>query len=396
MTLLPRSMLSALLLAAASMPAIADLDEGRRHKQAQRLDQAERAFLQVVTAEPDNIEALAELATVQGWQGRYEDAITTWQQALAMVPESPELGLGLARVLYWSGRRDAALAALDPILEHQPAHYDALLLRGDVLIAMGDRAGARHAYQRAAKLPAGQDTRDLTELIARTDPPLRYRVDSGYAHEDFDNFRGTESGAYVQAGAELNEVLSGYLRWDRLNQFDQVDHQFVAGAYWRLTPDWTLFAEAGGTPEADFRPRTQAQSAVEWRAHPRLQTLLGYRYFGYPFGEVHSLIPGLRLTRLGPGSLEWRHAISRNTDESTTGVTSLRYAWHQGRFLPYLSLYVGEEALPPQPQARFTTYAAGCVFTLSRRWSLRLDYAYEDRPDFYRHQTAAVGATVRF
>lgn len=391
--------LAALAVLVFCAPALADatnLEEGRRHKQAQRLEEAERAFHRVLQAEPVNLEAMRELATVQGWQGRYGDAIDTWRRALAQAPESAELGLGLARVLYWSGRRDQALAVLEPILQREPAHVDALLLRGDVLIAMNDRAGARRAYLRAADLPAGQDTRDIAELIARTETPPRFRIDSGYAHEHFDNFRGTESGAYLQAGARFGNALDAYLRWDRLHQFERVDQQLVVGGYWRPAPDWVLFAEAGGTPEADFRPRVQAQTTVEWIGNPTLQPLLGYRYFGYPFGEVHTLIAGLRLTRLGPGSLELRHALSRNTDESSTGVTSLRYGWNQGRLSPYLGIYAGKEALPPQPQARFTTYAGGCVLNLSGRWSIRLDYALEDRPDFYRRQTAALGATLRF
>ncbi|MDP1907564.1 MAG: YaiO family outer membrane beta-barrel protein, partial [Hyphomicrobium sp.] len=315
---------------------------------------------------------------------------------VAIEPESSELRLGLARVLYWSEQREAALTELETVLRGDPANYDALLLRGDVMIAQGDRSGARAAYEQARDAKPGNDDRDIAVLLARTDAPLRSRIDSGYAYERFNSARGNESGSYVQSGTAVGDSLSAYLRWDRLDQFDSIDNQYVAGAYWNLAPRWLLFAEAGGAPDADFRPRVQAQTAVEWLRQGFVQPLLGFRYFGYAFGEVRTLTPGLRLPGLGIGDLELRYAFSRNTDESHTGVATARYSWTRGRFSPYLAIYDGEEALPPQPEARFTTYAAGCVVNLDRNWSARLDYAYENRPDFYIHHTAALGLTYRF
>lgn len=384
------------LLLWSSFSWAASLEDGIALKREQKLAEAEAVFAQLLQKNPADFAALRELATVQGWQGRHADAAATWRLAVAAQPEAADARIGLARVLYWSEQREAALNELEPVLRDDPANYDALLLRGDILIAQGDRAAARAAYEQARGAKPGNDDRDIALLLARTDTPLRSRIDAGYAYERYNSTRGDESGSYVQAGTALGENLSTYLRWDRLNQFDSIDNQYVAGAYWNLTPRWLLFAEAGGTPDADFRPRVQAQTAVEWLSQGFVQPLLGYRYFGYAFGEVHTLTPGLRLPRLGIGALELRYALSRNTDESETGVAGARYGWTRGRFSPYLAIYDGEEALPPQPEASFTSYAAGCVVNLDRNWSARIDYAYENRPVFYIHHTAALGLTYRF
>ena len=384
------------LLLWSSLGWTASFEDGVRLKREHKLAEAESMFAQLALRNPTDVASLAELATVQGWQGRHSEAAATWRRAVAIEPESAELRLGLARVLYWSGERELALSELDLVLEQDAAHYDALLLRADVLMAQNDHAGARAALERARGATPGNDDRDLSVLLARTDPPARSRIDSGYTYERYNSTRGIESGSYVQAGTAISDSLSTYLRWDRLDQFDSIDKQYTAGAYWNVAPRWLLFAEAGGTPDANFRPRVQAQIAAEWLHEGFLQPLLGYRYFGYGFGEVHTLTPGLRLAGLGIGDLELRYAISRNTDESHTGVTSARYSWTRDRFSPHLAIYAGDEALPPQPQASFTSYAVGCVVKLDRNWSARFDYAYENRPDFYIHHTAALGLTYRF
>ncbi|MGQ0700917.1 MAG: YaiO family outer membrane beta-barrel protein [Panacagrimonas sp.] len=379
-----------------SLAWTASIEDGLRLKREQKLVEAETVFAELVGKNPADAAALAELATVQGWQGRHAEAAGTWRLALKVQLESADLRIGLARVLYWSGRREEALSELGKVLERNADHYDALLLRGDVLMAQNDRAGARAAYERARDIQPGNDDRDLSILLARTETPPRSRIDTGYAHERYNNARGTESGSHVQAGTSLAPGLSAYLRWDRLDQFGSIDNQYLAGAYWTPALHWLVFAEAGGTPDADFLPRVQAQTVVEWLPEGPVQPLLGYRYFGYVFGEVHTLTPGLRLPRLGFGELELRYALSRNTDESNTGVASVRYGWTRGRFAPYLAIHDGDEALPPQAEANFTSYGAGCVMNLDRNWSARLDYAYENRPDFYIHHTAALGLTYRF
>lgn len=371
-------------------------DEGLRLKREQKLPEAEQQFAQWLEQNPQDLAGLMELATVQGWQDRHEDAAASWRRAVAVAPAAAEPRIGLARVLYWSQKREEALTELDRVLANDPRNYDALLLRGDVLIAAGDRRGARDSYVRAQGLPPGNDDRELAALISRSAEPALWRIDSGHAFEDYSNERGSESGSYLQLGYRVSDSTSAYVRWDRLEQFASVDNQILAGAYWLPTPRWLLWLEAGGTNSPDFRPGEQAQLVVEWLSTRYAQPLLGYRYFSYDNGEVHTLTPGLRLLTPGPGDVEWRYALSRNIDESETAVASLRYGLSLGRFTPYIAYYDGEEALPPQPEAEFTTLAVGSGLRLSSRWSVRADYAYEDRKRFYRHHTLALGLTCQF
>lgn len=367
-------------------------DDGLRLKREQQLPQAEALFRQSLQENPHDVAALSELATVIGWQGRHAEAIAIWRHAVEIAPDAIEPRLGLARVLYWSGAGAEALTELARISDS----YDAQLLRGDILLAQGDRLGTKAAYERARHLLSGSDDRDLGQLLARTEAPLKRRFDAGLSYEHYDQARGSESGSFAQLGGVLTETVSGYVRWDRLKQFDAIDHQFVGGAYWSPLRKWLLSLEAGGTPDPDFRPRVQAQTSVEWLSGAMLQPLFSYRYFGYAFGEVHTYTPGLRVVLPGAGELELRHARSRNTDESWTGVSSARYGWTRNRWNSYLAIYDGEEALPPQPKAQFRTLAAGGSYMVTRRWTLRLDYAHEDRKDFYIHQGAALALTYRF
>ncbi|TDU32006.1 YaiO family outer membrane protein [Panacagrimonas perspica] len=392
-------MIRALFFLCAALPVLAtamSLDEARRLKREQKLAEAETAFVELLHEHPDDAALLAELATVQGWQGHHDDAIGTWQRAIASDPQALDHRLGLARVLYWSGLRTESLAQIDTVLQARPDHYDALLLRGDVLIAQNDQRGARDSYLRARALPRGDDDRDLAALLARTEVAPRWRLDAGHAFEDFSNARGTESGSFLQIGRRVSDRTSVYARWDRLNQFEQFDNQILAGAYWLPTPRWLIWVEAGGTPHADFRPEQQGQVFVEWLVEGGVQPLLGYRHLVYGDGEVRTLIPGVRLTALGPGDLELRYALSENIDDSHTAVASARYGASIGRFSPYLAYYDGEEALPPQAEAEFRTWAIGSGMRLGPRSAARLDYAFEDREAFYEHHTLSLGLTRHF
>ena len=386
-----------LLLCARSVPApAADYEQALRYKQEQKLEAAAAAFAEVLEREPKHIGALENLATVQGWLRRYDASIESWQGVIRRRPRQPDYHVGLARVQYWKGERTAALESLDRALQLAPDHYDAQVLRGDVLLAAGRPAEAQAAYQAARALPAGAQDEALAARLERSQPSRLWRLDAGVTVDRYDRLRGDEGSQFVQLGRRLGEGVTLYGRYDRYRQFSSVDQAVTGGAYWLAAPRWLLNAEVGGRiDDADFRPDNLALLNLEWLREGGLEPLLGYRYFAYGNGEVHTLTPGLRLL-LERATLEARYGYSENVDGSNTGVFSARYTFELERTAPYLAVALGEEALPPQSAADIAIYGAGCVWTLSPRWGLRADYSYEDRKGFYRHHAFGGGLTYRF
>lgn len=392
-SLMACALLPAAVLAASLDP---DYERGLRLKQEQKLEAAAEAFALAVARRPEEVDPLAQLATVQAWLQRYEDSITSWRRALALAPERSDNRLGLARVLYWSGRREAALTELDTVLSREPGNADALQLKGDVLIAGGDAGGARQAYLAARALPGGQGDPQLEQKIARAVPPLLWRLDAGIGFDDYSNERGSENSQFVQLGYRLGEAGSVYLHWDRFNQFEQLDQTFLAGGYWQPGAGMLLQVEAGGTPDAKFKPDSQAAINGEFNLRQRWQPLLGLRYLKYGEGNVVTVTPGLRVL-IAATNVELRYGYSDNIDGSNTGVTTLRIGFDPRENLAVYALVAdGEEALPPQARASFTVLGAGGVLTLNPLWSLRADYSYEDREDFYRRNSIGVAVTRKF
>src|ERR1043165_1442130 len=86
-------------------------------------------------------------------QGRYDEALETLKDGLAIYPSAVELHIGmgyayLAREEFaWSRRAFEQALALDP------DHEDAIAGRGEALLAVGDRRGAAASFDRL--LPPG-------------------------------------------------------------------------------------------------------------------------------------------------------------------------------------------------------------------------------------------------
>lgn len=150
-------------------PAASRFEEALKLKKAGKHAAAASAFQAIAAGEPKNVDALEQLATLQGWLGKHDESLATWRRALSLAPDNSDLRLGLARVLYWKGERKESLDELATVLEDQPDSVEAWTLDGDVLMADGRPAEARKAYKRAKTL--APNDRDLDKKLAGTEPP---------------------------------------------------------------------------------------------------------------------------------------------------------------------------------------------------------------------------------
>lgn len=374
----------------------ATYEDGLRFKSEQKLDDAAAAFTEVSAAQPGNVDALEQLAIVQGWLKTYDASIASWRKAIALAPERAGLVIGLARVLYWKGEHAAALGELDTALASEPGNVDGLTLKGDVLLAQEQPEAARKAYAQAGELDGIAVNPDLDQKIARAVSPRAWRLDAGGTYDHYDNAREHEYSAYTQLGYRVSQKFSAYGRYEHFDYFDARDEVLTAGAY-LLVSDWLLLnGEAGATVDQDdFRAKTLAGISAEILLDGPVQPLIAYRYLDYDNGEVSTITPGVRLL-VSAAALELRYGFTDNVDGSNTEVFSARASYESERFSPYLAYANGEEALPPQALADIRIYGAGCVFNLGPSWGLRADYSFEDRKDIYQHDAFGLGLTYRY
>lgn len=383
------------LMFLATAAHAASYDDGLRYKREQKLEQAAAAFTDVVSRDPGNLLALEQLAIVQGWLNRYDASVASWRKAIALAPKKPDYHVGLARVLYWKKDRAEALRELEIALKLAPRDADALILKGDVLMADGRPSEARAAYVQAQTLRGGDDEA-LERKIAGAVAPKSWRLDAGYIADSYDAVRNNENSSYLQLGYALSPATTIYARLDRYFSFEAVDGGVSIGGYFLTAPWLLLNAEIGTTPgTVDFRSDETATLNAEILLDGPVQPLLGVRFLRYEQGDVTTVTPGLRLL-FAPATLELRYGYSNNTDDSKTGVVQARLSFDLDRYAPYLAYASGEEALPPLAKADITVLGAGCVFNLSPSWGARLDYSREDRKDTYIHDAVGVGLTYKF
>lgn len=97
-------------------------------------------------------------------EGRYDEALALLQEGLTLYPHAVELHVGTAYA--WMAREDYAWARrnFETAVGLDPDHEDALAGYGEVLLKLGDRAGALRAFDRIVALGFGDDLDLMLQL----------------------------------------------------------------------------------------------------------------------------------------------------------------------------------------------------------------------------------------
>jgi tetratricopeptide (TPR) repeat protein len=118
----------------------------------ERWEEAIAVYRQALSANPNYVEALANLGNVYRRQQRWTDAITTLQHALQLKPHSADLHNTLGVTYKEHGELETALGHYREALTLSPQHAEALNNMGVVLQHQGNLANAAEAFQQALTL----------------------------------------------------------------------------------------------------------------------------------------------------------------------------------------------------------------------------------------------------
>ncbi len=400
-----RRTLPVLILAWTALGAADPYSEGLARKQAGDLPAAQGAFQAAWAADPENLDALEQLATVTGWQGEHRRALELWDTLVARDPQRPSARLSRARVLYWLGRLDESRIALDDLDRTHPNDTDILELRGDVARAAGDRAGAESAY-------AAAGTSTALDKLARTRAEdavrvRRWRLDlSGNLDRYVDTPEGgvardNEHLLTMQVGRTLGTEAALSAGIEESLQFGETDHRLNVTGYWspslsdqhRLALDLRL----AFTPDAEILADSEALLGVAATLTPDMAVVFsGYRRW-YPGNQVDSLQAGVRLRFLTMVEVDARWVFGSSDLEPDTDAILIRAGLQGlGRWHPSLLYSDGEDNLPPTGVARTTTYGATVQVDLGDGYGLRADVGHETREDNPDRNSVALGWTLRW
>src|SRR5213594_2826347 len=145
---IPLAPLALLLLTAQAAPAApraaspnelqALFAEAVRLHQARQLDAAADAYGRFLKEQPRNVEALSNLGAVLAAQGRYDDAVARYRDALAIDARRTAVRLNLAVALQKAGRAGDAAAELERVVAQAPQNRNAIVLLAECRVRLGE------------------------------------------------------------------------------------------------------------------------------------------------------------------------------------------------------------------------------------------------------------------
>jgi tetratricopeptide (TPR) repeat protein len=114
----------------------------------QRINELE----EILKTNPDNNEALLELAHLRNDSRMFDMAIVNYREYLSRVPDDPEARIDMGVCYYNLGRYDEAIAEMTKALEYSPNHQIGHLNLGIVNLAAGNVEKSREWLQKTVAL----------------------------------------------------------------------------------------------------------------------------------------------------------------------------------------------------------------------------------------------------
>lgn len=119
------------------------------------LQHAEQDMLKAIELNPDNAEAHDDLGVILAQRGETDSAIRHFSLTIRIDPSYQKAHHNLAMALYLEGKKPQALRAINSALVLSPDAQNSLLLKAEILEAMGERKAAAMIRNDAEFLPQG-------------------------------------------------------------------------------------------------------------------------------------------------------------------------------------------------------------------------------------------------
>ncbi|VAW36310.1 hypothetical protein MNBD_GAMMA01-1087, partial [hydrothermal vent metagenome] len=121
------------------------------HKQG-NWQQADTAYAEIISEEPENAEVMYLLATSQMSQNNLDDGLVTIEKAIEINPKAPAFHQVKGDILARLGQADAALKALKKALKDNPNLYQPHIVAGHIYYTKGIKKDAEKHFRMAMKI----------------------------------------------------------------------------------------------------------------------------------------------------------------------------------------------------------------------------------------------------
>ena len=195
-----------------------ELEAGAAHHRAGRLDAARTCYERVLTANPNNPQALDLLGVVYAFQGRIDDSVAVLRRAIDIAPDVPQILNHLGLALKSQGDIDDAIAHFRRAITIAPDFAEARINLGNILLERGEVEGAVASFSEAVRIapqaPLAHNNlgRALASAGKRDQAEVSYRNTLAIDPRNVEANRNlgellSEAGRYADAATHLRHAL---------------------------------------------------------------------------------------------------------------------------------------------------------------------------------------------
>ena len=359
-------------------------------------DKSIQYYDKLLSKNPKDYDALLGKAQVLSWEGEYNKAEDLYARVIEEVPSYFDACLGLANVYLWSGEYNKALGFLEKLEREDPGNQEIIKKIFDVLYAKGDLRSAREYYRKLIRLDKEYEASQ--EVMADL---CLYTIDTGYLYEHIDIMDDWRSN-YLTVSYKPNRKSTAVLSVSWLRRFNQADTNFGLGFYQDLTPSLNAYAGLTLTPRPHFSPRQRYDIDLVLKTKGATSFLGGMDYLVFDEGIVQVYSAGLEQYLTGKIYFSYQLFHTRDYDGVTSDshLAKLNFS-QENRYLYTFGYASGSEAFLVESRQEIMDVDTKTFFIVLKRWfnprwGMNINASQHDRKDSYLKRSTGAGLFFKF
>ncbi len=170
---------------------------------------AKKDIDRLMSEEPSSVQGVLMRGIIAAQEGRYQDAINDMKLLVRAFPDNARFAMQLAGYYQMDNRPRQAIDAITPIINSDPKNWQALRLRGDAKLSIGEHISAIEDYEKAADVIDEDEDKESVE-VGRSG--LLNNLAWVLATSPKDEIRNKEKSLkYAKQAAELSEYKEAHI-----------------------------------------------------------------------------------------------------------------------------------------------------------------------------------------
>lgn len=346
-------------------------------------------------------DALFGKAQVLSWKGEYGGAEDLYIEVIEAVPDYLDAYLGLANVYLWSYRYDDALDVLKKLEEENPNNQEISKKILDAYYAKGDFKSAKAYYQKIIKLD--REYKASPEVMADL---CLYTIDIGYLYEHLDIMDDWKSN-YLTISYRPNQKFTAVLSANWLDRFNEMDSNFDLGFYTDIAPSLNAYLGLILTPEPDSSSFQRydidfvLNIDLVLEARDGTSFLAGLDYSIFDEGVVQVYTAGVEQYLTGKTYFSCQLFHSRDYDGAVSDSYLLKLNFsEENRCSCTFGYAAGSEASWVESRQEIVEVETETFFVILKRWfnprwGMSINASYADRKNSYLRRSVGGGFFVK-